>query len=219
VAISKNLITSRRLFWLKVLIHIAALLPVTWLYYNAITGTLDSDPVKTVIHFTGIGILNLLLITLLVTPLSRLTHENLLARTRRLLGLYGFFYAFLHFGSFVAFDLQFHWNLIVAEIIDRPYITVGFTAFLILLSLAVTSPNLVRRKVGRQWRRLHQGIYIAVLLGCLHYIWSVKSDIFPPLLYFFMAFILLGYRYFNRLSKKQRQGAATSSSSVQKASS
>lgn len=176
---------------LKALIHCWALYLLIELYWLAFQDSLGADPVEYVLHFTGIGALNLLLLTLCASPLAKLTKKSLFMKIRRLIGLYAFTYAFAHFISFIAFELQFDGALLLSEIIKRPYITVGALALILLIALAVTSINALKRRMGKNWQRLHSSIYLIVLLGLLHFYWSVKSDVFEPLVYFFIVMFLL----------------------------
>ncbi len=183
-----------RLVGVKILIHCLALSPVIYVYYFAIIDQLGSDPVKAVIHFTGISALNLLLVTLSVSPLVKTIKQPWLLKVRRLLGLYAFFYACLHLLNFIFFELQFDFSLLLAEIIKRPYITVGMLAFIIITALAVTSINSVKRRMGKRWQRLHNFNYLLASLVCVHFFWSVKSEILAPSFYFLLLFILLYLR-------------------------
>ncbi|MBA6287953.1 protein-methionine-sulfoxide reductase heme-binding subunit MsrQ [Colwellia sp. MB3u-4] len=176
---------------LKIAIHLLAFLPLFVLYFLAFTEQLGADPVEEVIHFTGMGAFNLLLISLLVTPVAKKYRQGYLLQIRRLLGLYSFTYAMFHLLNFLAFEVQFDLVLFFDEIIDRPYITVGMAALMILFSLAITSITALRRKMGTKWQKLHNGVYLAVLLIALHFFWSVKSDIVEPMIYFTMAVLLL----------------------------
>jgi sulfoxide reductase heme-binding subunit YedZ len=181
-----------------------AFLPLLALYLLAFTDQLGADPVEDVIHFTGIGAFNLLLISLLITPIAKKYRQGYLLQTRRLVGLYSFTYALFHLLNFLVFEVQFDLELFFGEIIDRPYITVGMSAIIILFSLAVTSITALRRKMGKNWQKLHNWVYIAVLLIALHFFWSVKSDIVEPMIYVAMAVFLLCLRkdkikrWFNR---------------------
>lgn len=197
---------SHRLWLLKTVIHLSALLPVIALYYYAVLDQLGSDPVEEVIHFTGIGALNLLLITLLVSPLAKRFKQGWLINVRRLLGLYAFFYACLHLLNFLFFELQFDFSLFIDEIIERPYITIGMLAFTCLIALAITSVNSLRRKMGKRWQMLHNLNYLLVTLVCIHFYWSVKSDITEPVIYFIILFALLYQRKakFKRWFKKSK---------------
>lgn len=182
------------LVWLKVFIHLAASLPIIWLYYHAVIDDLGADPVEYVIHFTGIGALNMLLITLLVSPTAQRYKWANLMKTRRLLGLYSATYAFLHLLNFIVFEIQFDLSLLIGEIIERPYITIGMLAFVIMLLLSITSLDLLKRKMGKSWQTLHKGIYVMAVLIGVHFYWSVKSEIIEPSLYLLMIFILLMVR-------------------------
>jgi len=190
-----KLTQKTKILILKVLIHLSALLPLINLYINAFNDQLGADPVEAVIHYTGIGAFNLLLITLCVSPLAKLLKQGYFINVRRLLGLYAFTYALLHLANFIAFDLQFNFSLLLSEIIKRPYITIGMLAFVLLTLLAITSVNKLKRKMGKNWQKLHNLNYLILLLVAVHFYWSVKSDISEPLLYFLMSFILLAWRY------------------------
>jgi sulfoxide reductase heme-binding subunit YedZ len=187
----KAVFLRNRVMLLKIAIHLLAFLPLFVLYFLAFTEQLGADPVEEVIHFTGMGAFNLLLISLLVTPIAKKYRQGYLLQIRRLLGLYSFTYAMFHLLNFLAFEVQFDLTLFFDEIIDRPYITVGMAALMILFSLALTSITALRRKMGTKWQKLHNGVYLAVLLIALHFFWSVKSDIVEPMIYFTMAVLLL----------------------------
>jgi len=184
-----------RVMLLKIIIHLAAFLPLFNLYFLAFTDGLGADPVEAVIHFTGIGAFNLLLITLSVSPLAKLIKKGYLLQTRRLLGLYAFSYAVCHLFNFIAFDIQFSGALFLNEVIERPYITIGMLAFLLLTALAVTSLNKLRRKMGKAWQKLHNVSYVIAILVVIHFYWSVKSELTSPLLYALLTLILLLFRY------------------------
>lgn len=188
-------LSNTHIFVLKCIIHIGALAPFLWTYYAAFTDNLGGDPVEAILHFTGIGAFNLLLISLVASPLARKLRQGALVRTRRLIGLYAFFYAVAHFVSYILFELQLEWTLLINEIVDRPYITVGFLAFMILFALAATSTKSIQRRMGSSWQNLHNFVYLAGILIALHYIWSVKSDIVQPMVYWTM---LIGLLYFRK---------------------
>ncbi|WOH37457.1 protein-methionine-sulfoxide reductase heme-binding subunit MsrQ [Thalassotalea fonticola] len=185
---------SVKILILKIITHCAALLPAVLMYYFAILDQLGSDPVEEIIHFTGISALNLLLITLLISPVAKYFKQGWLLNVRRLLGLYAFFYACLHMLSFLFFELQFDFSLFIDEIIERPYITVGMCAYAIITMLAFTSWGKIRKVLGKKWQTLHNYNYLLVTLVCIHFYWSVKSEIIEPSLYFVMLFILLYQR-------------------------
>ena len=179
---------------LKIIIHLSVVLPLINLYIAAFNDQLGADPVDAVIHFTGIGALNLLLITLSVSPIAKRFKLSYLLQTRRLLGLYAFSYAICHLINFLAFEVQFDMGLFFAEIFERPYITVGLVAFIFLVTLGVTSINSIKRKMGKNWQTLHNFNYLIVLLVVTHFYWSVKSDITEPLIYWFITLSLLSFR-------------------------
>ncbi len=192
----KNVFKSQnKVLFLKVIIHLIAILPLVNLYIAAFSDQLGADPVEAVIHFTGIGALNLLLVTLAVSPIAKQFKWGFLQQTRRLLGLYAFTYALFHLGNFLVFEVQFDMKLFFSEIFERPYITVGLAAFLLLIALAVTSINNIKRKMGKRWQKLHNFNYLIVLLVTTHFYWSVKSDVFEPLIYWLITLFLLGFRF------------------------
>ena len=190
----KQVFLTNRVLLLKIAIHLLSFLPLLALYVLAFSDQLGADPVKEVIHFTGIGAFNILLISLILTPVAKKYRQGYLLQTRRLLGLYSFTYAMCHLLSFLAFEVQFDFALFLDEIIERPYITVGMAALLILFALALTSVNSLKRKMGKNWQRLHNGVYGAVLLIALHFFWSVKSDIIEPGIYGIIALFLISLR-------------------------
>lgn len=187
-------LSTTHIILLKTFIHLAALLPLVYTFYLATIDQLGGDPVEALLHFTGISAFNLLLLSLLVSPLAKRLKQGLLLRVRRLLGLYAFTYALAHLLTYILFELQLNWGLLLSEIIKRPYITVGFSAFLILTALTLTSTQGAQRKLRGKWQQLHNWVYVALLLVALHFIWSVKSDITEPLIYWAMALILLSLR-------------------------
>ena len=188
-------VSQKSIPYLKVLVHLAALYPLLNLYYGAVTDQLGGDPVEAVIHFTGIGALNLLLISLLISPLAKRFTLNFLMRFRRMIGLYAFTYALFHMLNFLFFEVQFDVRLFIDEVFERPYITVGMSAFLVLTALAVTSITKLRRKMKGRWQTLHNFTYLIALLAVIHFYWSVKSEIIEPLIYFAIYAALMGFRY------------------------
>ena len=190
--------TPQRTRWLhrlsKPLVFIICLLPLAWLLWRFGSDQLGVNPVETLSHRTGDWSLRFLLLTLAVTPLRRLTGWNGAQRFRRMLGLFAFFYASLHFLVYLIFDQFFDLAAILADIGKRPYITVGFAAFVLLIPLAVTSTQRMIKRLGRSWTRLHRLVYLIAVLGVLHYLWLVKADLREPLLYAAILGVLLGYR-------------------------
>ena len=192
----RSLTPAQWLRWVvKPILFLVCLVPLTRLVWDGVHENLGANPVETIRLFTGDWTLRFLLITLAVTPLRRLTGWNAIVRVRRMLGLFAFFYAALHVISYVWLDQFFMWDLIIEDVYKRPYITVGFTAFMLLLPLALTSTNgMVRRLGGKHWQRLHRLVYIIAILGVVHFWWLVKSDIRQPLIYATVLALLLGYR-------------------------
>ena len=186
--------TKTKVWLLKTVIHLAALIPLVYTYYLAIIDQLGGDPVEAILHFTGIGALNILLLSLLISPLAKRFKQAYLLQTRRLVGLYAFTYALFHILSFLFFEVQFNWQLFVDEIIQRPYITVGMLAFTVLLVLAVTSVSALKRKMGKRWQQLHNWVYPAAILAAVHFYWSVKSELIEPSIYLVMVAVLLALR-------------------------
>ena len=167
--------------------------------------TLGANPVETVLHHLGKTALNLLLITLAVTPARRLTGLTVLVRLRRMLGLFCFFYLVLHFLSYAVLDLQLAWSELFTDITERPYISVGMLALVAMIPLAVTSTQAMQRRLGRNWGRLHKTIYAIAILGIVHFFWQTKADLFEPLIYSGIAAILLGYRLIRWIGGRLRQ--------------
>jgi sulfoxide reductase heme-binding subunit YedZ len=155
---------------------------------------LGADPVNRLIHACGITALNMLLITLAVTPVRQLTGWNHVLRIRRMLGLFAFFYVLAHFTVYAWLDKQLDFAAIGEDILKRPYITIGMLALLLLIPLAVTSTNRMMRKLGRRWTRLHQLVYLIAGLGLWHFWWQVKKDISEPLLYVAIFAVLMAFR-------------------------
>lgn len=197
----------------KAVVHAAALTPLAILAWQvaevARTGgnALGADPVAEIEHRLGLWALRLLLATLAITPLRQLTGQPVLVRFRRMLGLYAFAYATLHLSAYLVLDLRGYWALVFEEIAKRPYITVGFAAWLLLVPLAVTSTKGWIRRLGRNWARLHKLVYLVGVLAVLHFWWIVKTDVREPLLYAAILAVLLGWRAWKRFGA--RTGNAT----------
>ncbi|WP_411693775.1 sulfite oxidase heme-binding subunit YedZ [Glaciecola sp.] len=175
----------------RYILHAIASSWLIYVFYQGITDNLGGDPVQALLDFTGIGALNLLVMSLIISPLAMQTKFAQLIPLRRPLGLYAAVYAFAHFLVFVAFELQFEMKLVLNEIIERPYITVGFLNLIILIVLSITSITVLKKKMGSSWFTLHSLSYVAVILGGLHYLWLVKSAWYEPAIYLsFSAFLL-----------------------------
>jgi sulfoxide reductase heme-binding subunit YedZ len=187
--------SARQLGIAKAVLFIAALAPLLRLIWLGFTNSLGANPIEFITHSTGTWTLVGLLTTLSITPLRKFSGWNWLIRLRRMLGLFAFFYACLHFVTYVWLDQFFDLNTIVKDVIKRPFITVGFLAFVLLIPLAVTSTNsMMKRLGGKNWQRLHRLIYAIAALGILHYWWLVKKDISQPLIYALVLALLLGIR-------------------------
>lgn len=185
---------QQRIRWSKPVLFLVCLLPLCLLVLRTVGNDLGANPVETLTHDTGDWALRFLLISLAVTPLRLLTGKAWLIRYRRMLGLFAFFYALLHFTIYLWIDQGFLWSEIVADILKRPYITIGFAAFLILLPLAATSTKGMVRRLGKRWTSLHRLVYASALLAILHFIWLVKADYREPGLYLFIFLLLMLFR-------------------------
>lgn len=186
---------------LKALLFLLCLVPLIKLALElfGIAGTsLGANPVEELIHRFGIWGLNFLLITLAVTPLRFLTGRNWLIRFRRMLGLFAFFYILMHFLTYAGLDQRFDLTVILEDIAERPFITIGFIAFLLLIPLAVTSTNRMMKRLGRRWQKLHRLVYVIAVLGVWHFYWQVKLDTLEPVIYAAILAVLLGYRIWRR---------------------
>ncbi|HXY03212.1 MAG TPA: protein-methionine-sulfoxide reductase heme-binding subunit MsrQ [Terriglobales bacterium] len=181
--------------WFKVVVFLACLGPLARLGWKAYNQLLGANPIEVITHATGDWTLIFLLVTLSVTPIRKLTGQLWLIRFRRMFGLFAFFYAVLHFLTYIWLDKFFDIHAMPADIAKRKFITVGFTGFLLLIPLAITSTSgWIRRLGGRRWQRLHQLIYLSATAGVIHYRWLVKKDIHKPLEYAIVLGTLLSYR-------------------------
>lgn len=190
---------QRRILLLKVAVWGLGLFPLArlaWWLRDGVFG-LGANPIERLLHHTGWWTLALLLVSLAVTPLRRITGRNELIKLRRPLGLFAFFWATVHFGVYIGLDQIFAWDFIVEDVVERPFITVGFAAWVILLPLALTSTRGWIRRLGRRWTQLHYGVYAAALLGVVHYYWRVKADTREPLIFaaLFVALMALRMRW------------------------
>lgn len=184
-----------RLIW-KPVVFLVCLVPALLVVTDTfeLTGRLGANPVEEIQDRFGIWALRFIMITLAITPLRRLTGWNWLARFRRMLGLFTFFYVLMHFLTWLILDQGVLLSAILEDIVERPFITIGFAAFLLLIALAATSTNAMRRRMGRRWQTLHNAAYLIGILGVWHYWWQVKKDITEPLTYAVILAVLLGSR-------------------------
>ena len=181
--------------WIKRAGFVLCLVPLVRLVWLGVQGGLGANPIEYITHSTGWWTLSFLMITLAVTPLRRMTGLNWLLRLRRMLGLFAFFHATLHFATYLWLDQFFDWAAIAKDIVKRPFITIGFAAFVLLIPLAATSTNsMVRRLGGRRWQLLHRVVYVIAVLGVAHFWWLVKKDITEPVLFACALTLLLGAR-------------------------
>ena len=195
----------------KPLVFLVCLLPFGLVVGDAfnVTGSLGANPVEEILDRFGNWGLRFIVITLAVTPLRRLTGWNWLARFRRMLGLFTFFYVLMHFLTWLVLDQGVLMSAILEDIVKRPFITIGFLALVLLAALAATSTNGMRRRLGRRWQQLHYAVYPIAILGVWHYWWQVKKDIAEPLVYAaIVAALLLARFVFRRRNRKPRQGVS-----------
>ncbi len=198
--------TPARLAAVKAALFILCLMPLAQLAWLGWTDGLGANPIEFISRHLGAWALNFLLATLAVTPLRQLSGWHWLMRLRRMLGLFAFFYALLHFLAYVWLDQFFDWAAIARDIAKRPFITAGFAAFVLLLPLAATSnATMLRRLGGRRWQRLHRSIYAIAVIAVAHYWWLVKKDFRLPLLYAILLGALLGLRALRLSRERQRQ--------------
>ncbi len=184
-----------RIGWLKLAIFPACLAPLALLLWKAAMANLGANPVEAITHSTGDWTLRFLLVTLAITPLRQVTGQLWLIRLRRMFGLFAFFYGSLHFLTYVWLDQGFNIHSMTKDVYKRPFITTGFTAFVLLVPLAVTSSRrMIQRLGGRRWQWLHRLIYASAIAGVTHFLWLVKKDISRPLEYAIILGVLLGYR-------------------------
>lgn len=196
--------------YVKPIVFIFCLLPALYYFYVVYasfggTNLLGPDPAKALSLQTGEWAIRMLILSLAVTPIRYLFNWPYAWQLRRMIGLFAFFYASLHLLVFLMFLLQWQWSEIGTEIVERPYITIGFSAYLLLLPLALTSFNLARRKLGKNWKRLHRLVYIISILAVLHVVWIVRSSIGDALLYGGLVCLLLGYRALRKYSQAVRR--------------
>jgi sulfoxide reductase heme-binding subunit YedZ len=184
-------------------VFVLCLLPFAWLVYGAASNGLGPDPAESIMHITGEWALRLLLLTLLVSPLRRWPGWTVVLKLRRMLGLYAFFYACIHLLSFSHFYIGWTAAALIEELAERPYITVGFAAWLLLLPLAVTSTRTMQRRLRRNWQRLHRLVYAVAVLACCHILWQARSDIGEALVYILLFAVLLAWRV-KRFTARQK---------------
>jgi len=201
-----DVIQQIRFVW-KPLVFVACLLPFLLIVGDifGLTGSLGPNPIEQLQDHFGIWGLRFLIAALAVTPLRQLSGQAWLNRFRRMLGLFAFFYVLMHFLTWLLLDQSLLLSAISEDIVERPFITIGFAALLVLVALAATSTAGIRRRMGRRWQTLHNGVYVAGILGIWHYWWQVKKDISEPLIYALVLALLLGYRLWRKRHPRFRQ--------------
>jgi len=211
VTSSRNLNTLEqvRRIW-KPLVFLISLVPATLVVTDAfeLTGRLGANPVEEIQDRFGIWALRFIMITLAVTPLRRLTGWNWLVRFRRMIGLFTFFYVLMHFLTWLILDQGVLLLAILEDLTDRPFITIGFAALVLLTALAATSTDGMRRRLGRRWQTLHNATYVIAMLGVWHYWWQVKKDITEPFIYAVILTVLLGARVAWRWQRRRKRAIA-----------
>jgi methionine sulfoxide reductase heme-binding subunit len=189
---------------LKPVVFLACLGPAAWLLCRALWGELGVNPLETLTNETGIWTLRLLVATIAITPIRWLTRWNPIINFRRMIGLFAFFYGTVHFFIYFLFDRSLMFDGLWEDVVLRPYITVGFTAFVLMIPLAVTSTKgWIRRLGGPRWNLLHKLVYLSAMLGVLHYWWKVKLDVTNPMIYAAIVGVLLGWRMVKAITKRQ----------------
>ena len=194
-----NTLSQIRFIW-KPIVFLTCLLPLALAIGDlfGITGSLGANPVEELQDRFGNWALRFVMIALSITPLRRITGRVWLLRFRRMLGLFAYFYALMHFLNWLIIDQGVLWSAILEDLTERPFITIGFTALVLLTAMAVTSTNGMRRRLGKRWDRLHYSVYAVGILGVWHYWWQVKADFVEPLIYALILAVLLGYRLLAR---------------------
>jgi methionine sulfoxide reductase heme-binding subunit len=199
---------SRLISIIKIFVFIAALGPLGWLVLKAFQNDLGANPVEFVTHAKGDTALILLLCSLAITPLRKVAQLPDLIRFRRMLGLFAFFYASLHLLTFLGLDHHFNWAEVLPDVYKRPFVTAGFTAWLLMVPLALTSTAWSIRKMGgKKWQALHRLVYFSAIAGVVHYWWLVKKDITDPAIYAVILALLLGYRLALKFVDRRRSAA------------
>ncbi|MFC2060538.1 sulfite oxidase heme-binding subunit YedZ [Chloroflexota bacterium] len=186
--------SDRQIIIIRIVMHIAALLPLAVLVWDFTQGNLTANPIREVQLRTGASAINLLMLSLACTPINIITGFRPALLLRRPLGIYAFFYALLHFTNFIGIDYGLNFTLIREDLFEKRYAMVGFASFTLLLPLVITSTKRLRQRLGKKWQRLHRLVYLAATLAVVHYIWQTKADISLPLIYGGVLVILLAIR-------------------------
>ena len=202
-----KILTSK---WTKVLVFCACLVPFGLLLWRIFQNDLTANPSQFLEHRTGDWTIRFIVITLAITPVRKILNIPQLIRFRRMIGLFAFFYACMHFTAWAWFDKFFAWGDMWADVHKRPYITLGFTGWVLLIPLAITSTaGWIRRLGGKRWQMLHRAVYVTAILGVIHYYWLVKADVHKPLEYAALVGLLLVWRLGSWLSGRRKSAAAS----------
>lgn len=201
--------------WTKVPVFVLCLVPLGLLAWRGLRSDLGANPIEFITHATGDWTLRFLIIALAVTPFRKILHLPELIRFRRMFGLFAFFYACLHFTTYTWLDKFFDFSEMIKDVEKRRFITLGFTAFVLMIPLALTSTTgWIRRLGGRRWQMIHRGIYVSAIAGVIHYYWLVKSDVRKPLFYGALVFLLLAWRAGNWLQRRRASAPVRAASST-----
>ena len=203
--VERELNKKRRLLLLKVLAWLVGLAPLVWLIWRGLTDRLGANPIEEVLHHLGDTALIYLLITLSLTPVRRLTGWHILAPLRRPIGLFAFFYLTMHFAWYAVVDQTLDFEFIIEDVVERPYILAGFTAWLLLIPLAITSTKGWIRRLKKNWLRLHRLVYVSMGLGLLHFYWQVKADTYWPIVAITVMVVLMLLRIPRRKPRRERE--------------
>lgn len=203
----------KRIWIWKIAVFLACLVPLARLGWKAYNDGLGANPIEVITHSTGDWTIILLLVTLSITPLRKLTGQHWLIRFRRMIGLFAFFYVCLHFTTYIWLDKFFDVGEMIKDVGKRPFITVGFLGFVMLIPLAVTSTQGMIRRLGKKWTSLHRLIYLTAMAGVIHYWWLVKADHLYPAIYAAILTVLLGYRLVSSFIKRARPAPVRAGSS------
>ena len=191
---------------LKIIAHILCWVPIGYILYAANNRLLGADPQESLLELLGLWTLIFLFLCLSITPVARIIKKPVVIKFRRLLGLYSAAYLLFHIATFFIFYLEMDLGYLVTEIVERPYITVGMLAALLLIPLSITSTKKMQRRLGRNWKRLHQLTYLVAILAIIHFIWQTKSDLNEPLTYLLWLVFLFGYRIYQKIVRKKTMG-------------
>ena len=202
---SDNIPARKIVFIVKPILFLLCLIPFILLVLDAVNDNLGTNPVEVLTHETGDWALRFLLLTLCVTPLRRMLKMSWLLKFRRMLGLFAFFYAVLHFVTYIWLDQFFDWKEILVDIAKRPFITIGFASFVLLLPLAMTSTNAMQRRLKQRWQTLHKLVYVIPVLVMVHFTWSLKADYSEPQMYALIFLVLMLSRFYYERKKAPKR--------------